>query len=44
MGKFTWPKLKEQQSLAITKAQLSMLIEAIDWRNPVRSDIPSYVA
>ena len=43
-GKFTWPKLAEQKSLAITRAQLSMLIEAIDWRNPVRSDIPSYVA
>ena len=44
MGKFTWPKLEEQKSLSITKAQLSMLIEAIDWRNPVRSNCPSYVA
>ena len=43
-GKFTWPKLEEQKSLAITRAQLSMLMEAIDWRNPVRSDSPSYVA
>ena len=39
-GKFTWPKLEEQQSLVITRAQLSMLIEAIDWRNPLRSDCP----
>jgi transposase len=42
-GKFTWPKLEEQQSLVITRAQLSMLIEAIDWRNPSRSDCPRYV-
>ena len=42
-GKFTWPKLEKQQSLVITRAQLSMLIEAIDWRNPSRSDIPRYV-
>lgn len=41
-GKFTWPKLEEQQSLVITRAQLSMLIEAIDWRNPLRSDCPRY--
>ena len=41
IGRFIWPKLDEQQSLAITRAQLSMLIEAIDWRNPVRSDYPS---
>lgn len=44
MGRFTWPKLEEKKSLVITRAQLSMLIEAIDWRNPVRSDGPSYVA
>ena len=43
-GKFTWPKLDEKKSLVITRAQLSMLIEAIDWRNPVRSSCPSYVA
>ena len=43
VGKFVWPKLNEQKSLSITRAQLTMLIEAIDWRNPVRSDAPSYV-
>ena len=43
-GKFTCPKLEEQKSLTITRAQLSMLMEGIDWRNPVRSDYPSYVA
>jgi transposase len=43
-GKFTWPKLEEQKTLIITRAQLSMLMEAIDWRNPVRSEGPTYVA
>jgi len=43
IGKFVWPKLDEQKSLSITRAQLTMLIEAIDWRNPVRYDVPSYV-
>lgn len=43
-GKFTWPKLEEQKTLTITRAQLSMLMEAIDWRNPVRSEGPAYVA
>ena len=42
VGKFIWPKVSEQITLAITRAQLSMLIEAIDWRNPVRSDGPLY--
>lgn len=41
-GKFMWPKLEDQKSLSITKAQLSMLIEALDWRNPIRSSCPSY--
>jgi transposase len=42
IGKFVWPKLDEQKSLVITRAQLAMLIEAIDWRNPVRHDAPEY--
>ena len=41
IGKFVWPKLDKQTSLAITRAQLAMLLEAIDWRNPVRYDTPS---
>ena len=43
VGKFVWPKLDEQKSLSITRAQLTMLIEAIDWRNPIRYDVPLYV-
>ena len=36
-GKFTWPRA-DCGSLSITAAQLSMLIEGIDWRSPVWSD------
>lgn len=42
-GKFTWPKVDEKQSISITKAQLSMLIEGIDWRNPRWSNRPEYI-
>ena len=42
-GKFTWPKTNEQKTLSITTAQLSMLIEAIDWRNAKWSNRPEYV-
>lgn len=42
-GKFVWPRLDNKQSLVIRKAQLSMLIEAIDWRNPVRYNQPSII-
>lgn len=41
-GKFVWPKLDEKQSVGITKAQLAMLIEAIDWRNPKWFNRPQY--
>lgn len=42
-GKFTWPKSGDKGSIGITRAQLSMLIEAIDWRTPKWSNSPSYV-
>jgi transposase len=42
-GKFTWPKIKENHAVGITSAQLSMLIEGIDWRNPKWSQAPTYV-
>src|SRR6202167_5970962 len=35
-GRFLWPQAKDG-SVAITNAQLSMLLEGIDWRAPVRS-------
>lgn len=42
-GKFIWPKSNDNVSISITRAQLSMLIESIDWRNPRWSDPPLYV-
>ncbi len=42
IGKFVWSNIKEQKSLTITRAQLAMLIEAIDWRNPIRRDMPTH--
>jgi len=41
-GKFVWPSCKDKHSLGITRAQLSMLIEGIDWRNPIWSNPPKY--
>ena len=35
-GKFTWPRT-ESGTVSLTRAQLSMLCEGIDWRRPVRS-------
>jgi transposase len=38
-GKFLWPQAKDG-SVFLTAAQLSMLVEGIDWRAPVRSWTP----
>jgi transposase len=38
-GRFIWPQAKDG-SAALTAAQLSMLLEGIDWRAPVRSWVP----
>ena len=38
-GRFVWPQAKEG-SLSLTAAQLSMLLEGIDWRQPVWSARP----
>jgi transposase len=35
-GRFVWPKA-ESGTVALTCAQLSMLLEGIDWRRPVRT-------
>lgn len=43
-GKFTWPNSNIDGSIRVTKAQLSMLMEGIDWRNPTWSDPPKYLA
>jgi transposase len=35
-GKFVWPQAMEG-SVSLTRAQLSMLLEGIDWRRPKRT-------
>jgi transposase len=38
-GRFVWPKV-ENGTVALTRAQLSMLMEGIDWRRPLRTYTP----
>jgi transposase len=35
-GRFVWPKA-ESGTVSLTRAQLSMLLEGIDWRSPART-------
>jgi transposase len=35
-GRFVWPQA-ESGTVSLTRAQLSMLLEGIDWRQPVRT-------
>jgi transposase len=39
-GRFVWPQASEG-TIALSPAQLSMLLEGIDWRRPVRTAAPS---
>lgn len=39
-GRFVWPKA-DQGVVSLSRAQLSMLLEGIDWRRPVRTSAPS---
>lgn len=38
-GRFVWPQARDG-TVALTRAQLSMLLEGIDWRRPVRTAEP----
>jgi transposase len=38
-GRFVWPRA-ENGTVSLTRAQLSMLLEGIDWRHPVRTAPP----
>jgi transposase len=38
-GRFVWPKA-ESGTVSLSRAQLSMLCEGIDWRRPVRTTEP----
>src|SRR5438552_8487626 len=38
-GRFVWPQAASG-TVCLTRAQLSMLLEGIDWRRPVRTHTP----
>ncbi len=42
-GRFVWPQATEG-AVRLTAAQLSMLLEGIDWRRPQRTWQPQYAA
>ena len=42
-GRFIWPQA-DSGSVALTPAQLSMLLEGIDWRTPIRTWQPTRAA
>ena len=39
-GRFIWPQA-EEGAVSLSRAQLSMLLEGIDWRRPIRTSAPS---
>lgn len=39
-GRFVWPQA-EEGVVSLSRAQLSMLLEGIDWRRPVRTAAPA---
>ena len=39
-GRFVWPLAPNGAAAALSPAQLSMLLEGIDWRVPLRTDRP----
>lgn len=42
-GKFVWPQA-QSATVSLTAAQLSMLLEGIDWRAPIRTWQPRHAA
>ena len=42
-GRFVWPRV-DHGRVHLTPAQLSMLLEGIDWRHPVRTKTPEKAA
>jgi transposase len=42
-GRFVWPSA-ESGTVHLTCAQLSMLLEGIDWRRPIRTAAPTMAA
>jgi len=39
-GRFIWPQA-EDGAVCLSRAQLSMLLEGIDWRRPMRTAVPA---
>ena len=39
-GRFIWPQA-ENGAVSLSRAQLSMLLEGIDWRRPIRTSAPA---
>src|ERR1700751_4714158 len=39
-GRFVWPR-GEKGGVSLSRAQLSMLLEGIDWRRPIRTAPPA---
>jgi len=42
-GRFVWPQASDGR-VVLSPAQLSMLLEGIDWRMPVRTHVPELAA
>lgn len=42
-GKFIWPSGDDTKAIGVTRGQLSMLLEGIDWRNPQWTSPPEYI-
>ena len=42
-GRFVWPRA-QSGTVSLSAAQLSMLLEGIDWRRPQRTQTPSHAA
>jgi transposase len=42
-GRFVWPRA-QSGTVSLSAAQLSMLLEGIDWRRPLRTQAPSRAA
>jgi transposase len=39
-GRFVWPQA-DKGTVSLSRAQLSMLLEGIDWRRPIRTAAPA---
>ena len=42
-GRFVWPQA-DSGAVHLSRAQLSMLLEGIDWRRPKRTELPELAA